>query len=388
LWDTEINSGSDVNKSDSMSTKRDYYEIIGVDKKASADDIKSAYRKLAMQYHPDKNSSPDAEEKFKEMSEAYAVLSDQTKRQQYDQFGHLGIDQRYSQSDIFRGVNFEDIFRDFGMGGQGFENDLGNILGMIFGSGGGRGNKGRQNGPSRGPDLLCRLVVNLEDAANGKVVTIDVPRTETCETCSGTGAKPGTSLKKCNICNGNGQINLTQNTSFGRFVTTSPCGKCQGRGKVITSPCAKCNGLGSFKHARKLEVKIPPGVDSGSKLRILGEGEFGKNGGPQGDLYVEIAVNPHSIFIRQGNDLVMETTVSFVQAALGDKIVVRTLEGSAEMNIPSGTQGGQIFRLRGRGIPSLHTSEKGDQIVKIKVMVPTKLTDNQRKLLREFEKEL
>jgi molecular chaperone DnaJ len=388
LWDTEINSGSDVNKSDSMSTKRDYYEIIGVDKKASADDIKSAYRKLAMQYHPDKNSSPDAEEKFKEMSEAYAVLSDQTKRQQYDQFGHLGIDQRYSQSDIFRGVNFEDIFRDFGMGGQGFENDLGNILGMIFGSGGGRGNKGRQNGPSRGPDLLCRLVVNLEDAANGKVVTIDVPRTETCETCSGTGAKPGTSLKKCNICNGNGQINLTQNTSFGRFVTTSPCGKCQGRGKVITSPCAKCNGLGSFKHARKLEVKIPPGVDSGSKLRILGEGEFGKNGGPKGDLYVEIAVNPHSIFIRQGNDLVMETTVSFVQAALGDKIVVRTLEGSAEMNIPSGTQGGQIFRLRGRGIPSLHTSEKGDQIVKIKVMVPTKLTDNQRKLLREFEKEL
>lgn len=368
-----------------MSTKRDYYEIIGVDRKASADDIKSAYRKLAMQYHPDKNKSPDAEEKFKEMSEAYAVLSDQTKRQQYDQFGHLGIDQRYSQSDIFRGVNFEDIFRDLGMGGQGFGNDIGSILGMIFG-GGGRGQKGRQNGPSRGSDLLYRLVVNLEDAATGKATTIDIPRTETCETCRGTGAKPGTSLKMCQICNGNGQISATQNTSFGKFVTTSPCGICHGRGKVIEWPCAICHGLGSVQKMRKLEVKIPPGVDTGSRLRILGEGELGKNGGPQGDLYIEIGVNPHSVFSRQGEDLVMETAVSFAQAALGDKIVVRTLDGNVEMNIPSGTQNGHMFRLKSKGMPSLHTSEKGDQIVKIKVAVPTKLTDKQRELLREFDK--
>lgn len=374
-----------------MSAKRDYYEMIGVDKNASADDIKSAYRKLAMQYHPDKNKSPDAEEKFKEMSEAYAVLSDQTKRQQYDQFGHLGIDQRYSQSDIFRGVNFEDIFRDFGIGGQGFENDIGSIFGMIFGSGGdrgggGRGNKGRQNSPSRGSDLLYKLIVNLEDAANWKTVTIDIPRKETCETCSGTGAKPGTSLKICSVCSGNGQINSTQTTSVGKFVTTSPCGVCQGRGKVIDSPCVNCHGLGSVKKMRKLEVKIPPGVDSGSKLRILGEGELGKNGGPQGDLYIEIVVNPHSVFSRQGSDLVMETTVSFVQAALGDKMVVKTLDGSVEMNIPSGTQCGHMFRLKGKGMPSLNTLERGDQIVKIKVTVPTRLTDNQKKLLREFDK--
>jgi molecular chaperone DnaJ len=367
-----------------MSTKRDYYEIIGVDRKASADDIKSAYRKLAMQYHPDKNKSPDAEEKFKEMSEAYAVLSDQTKRQQYDQFGHLGIDQRYSQSDIFRGVNFEDIFRDFGMGGPGFGNDIGNILNMFFGNG--RDQKMRQSGPLRGSDLLYRLVVNLEDAASGKSMTIDVPRTEICETCHGAGAKPGTSLKVCQTCNGNGQVSITQNTSFGKFVTTSPCGICHGGGKVIESPCIICHGLGSVQKMRKLEVKIPPGVDNGSKLRILGEGELGKNGGPQGDLYIEISVNPHHIFSRQGDDLVMETAVSFAQAALGDKIVVRTLDRNIEMNVPSGTQNGQMFRLKGKGMPSLHTSEKGDQIVKIKVTVPTKLTDKQRELLREFDK--
>lgn len=368
-----------------MTTKRDYYEIIGVDRKASVDDIKSAYRKLAMQYHPDKNKSPGAEEKFKEMSEAYAVLSDQTKRQQYDQFGHLGIDQRYSQSDIFRGVNFEDIFRDFGMGGPGFGNDIGSILSMVFGNGR-REQKIRQNGPSRGSDLLYRLVVNLEDAASGKAMTIDIPRTEICETCRGTGSKPGTSIKVCPVCNGNGQASITQNTSFGKFVTTSPCGTCHGGGKVIESPCIVCHGLGSVQKMRKLEVKIPHGVDTGSKLRILGEGEFGRNGGPMGDLYIDINVNHHSVFSRQGNDLIMETTVSFVQAALGAKIAIQTLEGNVEMNIPSGTQNGHMFRLKGKGMPSLHSSEKGDQIVRIKVTIPTKLTDKQRELLREFDK--
>jgi molecular chaperone DnaJ len=370
-----------------MSTKRDYYEILGIDKKASADDIKLVYRKLAMQYHPDKNKSPDAEEKFKEMSEAYAVLSDIGKRQQYDQFGHLGIDQRYSQSDIFRGVNFEDIFRDLGMGGHGFGNDIGNILGMFFG-GGGRSGGRRQEGPIRGSDLLYGLIINLEDAANGKAMTIDVPRTETCEICHGVGAKPGTSPKTCPVCNGNGQISATQNTPFGKFVTTSSCGTCRGGGKVIDTPCVTCQGRGTVQKMRKLEIKIPPGVDNGSRLRISGEGELGKNGGPSGDLYIGISVNPHNVFSRNGNDLTMETTISFVQASLGDKVVVQTLDGNIEMNIPPGSQNGQMFRLKNKGMPGLSISKKGDQIVRIKVAVPTKLTDKQRKLLRDFEKEM
>ncbi len=370
-----------------MSTKRDYYEILGVDKKASAEDIKNAYRKLAMQYHPDKNKSSDAEEKFKEMSEAYAVLSDQAKRQQYDQFGHLGIDQRYSQSDIFRGVNFEDIFRDLGMGGQGFGNGIGSILGMFFGGREKRQN-GRNEGFIRGSDLLYGVVINLEDAANGKVMTIDIPRTEACETCRGVGAKPGTSPKTCPTCGGSGQVSTTQNTPFGKFMTTSPCGTCRGGGKVIDSPCTVCNGGGTVQKMRKLEVKIPPGVDNGSRLRILGEGELGRNGGPPGDLYVGISVNPHNVFSRNGDDLIMETNVSFVQAALGDKIVVRTLDGNIEMNIPSGTQSGHAFRLKGKGMPGLAISKKGDQIVRVKVVVPTKLTDKQKELLRQFDKEM
>lgn len=370
-----------------MSTKRDYYEILGVDKKASVDDIKSTYRKLAMQYHPDKNKSPDAEEKFKEMSEAYAVLSDQGKRQQYDQFGHIGIDQKYSQSDIFRGVNFEDIFRDIGMGGHGFGNGIGDIFNIIFG-----GRERRQNGkapfPSRGSDLLYGLIINLEDAANGKTMMLDVPRTESCDACNGTGARPGTSSKRCRTCNGNGQISTTQNTPFGSFTTTSVCGTCRGGGTVIDVPCTTCHGGGTVQRMRKLEVKIPPGVDTGSRLRVSGEGELGKNGGPPGDLYVGINVNSHNVFSRHGSDLVMETTVSFVQAALGGKIIVQTLDGNVEMKIPSGTQNGHVLRLKGKGIPGLYTSEKGDQLVKIRVLVPTKLTDKQRDLLREFEKEM
>jgi molecular chaperone DnaJ len=366
-----------------MSTKRDYYEILGIDKKASVDDIKSAYRKLAMQYHPDKNKSPDAEEKFKEMSEAYAVLSDQNKRQQYDQFGHLGIDQKYSQSDIFRGVNFEDIFRDLGMAGGAFGNGIEGIFNLVFGN-----RDRRHEGVYRGQDLLHGLAINLEDAASGKTMMIEVPRTEACETCHGVGAKPGTYPKMCPTCNGSGQVSTTQNTPFGRFVTTSPCGACRGGGKIIESPCTICNGGGAIQKIRKLEVKIPPGVDNGSRLRILGEGELGKNGGHPGDLYIGINVNPHSIFIRHGDDLVMETTVSFAQAALGDKIIVKTLDGNVEMNIPPGTQNGHMFRLKDKGMPGLAISNKGDQIVRIKVAVPTKLTDKQKDLLRTFDLDL
>lgn len=365
-----------------MATKRDYYEILGVDKKASADDIKSAYRKLAMQYHPDKNKSPDAEEKFKEISESYAVLSDQSKRQQYDQFGHAGIDQRYSQEDIFRGVDFEDLFRDIGMGGMGGRGRGGGSIFDIFfgGEGGGR----RREGPSRGSDLLYELAINLEDAAKGKAVELEVPRTETCDVCHGSGARPGTSPKTCSTCRGSGQVNRTQNTPFGRFMTTSTCGTCHGTGTIIDSPCTTCHGSGTVQKRRKIEVKIPPGVDTGSRLRVPGEGEAGGKGGPPGDLYVEINVRPHNIFTRNENDLIMEATISFTQAALGDEIIVPTLDGKAEMKIPPGTQNGHVFRLRGKGMPGLHYSGKGDQLVKIKVEVPTKLTDRQKELLREF----
>lgn len=360
-----------------MATKRDYYEILGVDKKSSADDIKSAYRKLAMQFHPDKNKSPDAEEKFKEISEAYAVLSDQGKRQQYDQFGHAGIDMRYSQEDIFRGVDFEDLFRDIGMGGG---RRGGSIFDLFFSGGGGR----RPGGPSRGSDLLYELSINLEDAAVGKAVELEVPRTEICDVCHGSGAKPGTSPKTCSTCHGSGQVNRTQNTPFGRFMTTSTCGTCRGTGTIIDSPCMTCHGGGKVQRRRKIEVKIPAGVDTGSRLRVSGEGEAGEKGGPPGDLYVEINVKSHNIFTRHDNDLLMEATISFTQAALGDEIIVPTLDGKAEMKIPPGTQNGQVFRLKGRGIPNIHISGKGDQLVKVKVAVPTKLTDRQKELLREF----
>ncbi len=358
-----------------MATKRDYYEILGVEKKSSVDEIKSAYRKLAMQYHPDRNKATDAEEKFKEISEAYAVLSDQNKRQQYDQFGHSGIDMRYSQEDIFRGVDFEDILRDFGGGGGRGSG----IFDMFFGGGG-----GRREGPRRGSDILFELAIEFEEAANGKKVEIEVPRSETCDVCRGSGAKPGTSPKTCPSCRGSGQVSRTQNTPFGRFMTTSTCGTCRGAGNVIDSPCTACHGGGTVHKRRKLEVKIPAGVDSGSRLRVPGEGEAGEKGGPSGDLYVEIYVKPHRIFVRNENDIVMETTISITQAALGDEILIPTIDGKASMKIPPGTQNGHVFRLRGKGFQDLHSSGKGDELVKIKVEVPTKLTERQKQLLKEF----
>jgi len=359
-----------------MATKRDYYEILGVNKNASADEIKAAYRKLAMQYHPDRNKSPDAEEKFKELSEAYAVLSDQNKRQQYDQFGHAGIDMRYSQEDIFNGADFEDLFRDLGFGGFGGFGRGGGIFDIIFG--------GRREGPRRGSDLLYELAISFDEAASGKSVNMEVPRTETCDVCNGSGARPGTSPKTCQTCRGSGQVSRTQNTPFGRFMTTSTCGTCRGSGNIIDSPCIECHGSGTVQRRRKLEVKIPPGVDTGTRLRVPGEGEAGEKGGPPGDLYVEIQVKPHSIFTRSDDDVIMEAPISFTQAALGDEIIVPTLDGKAKMKIPPGTQSGHVFRLKGKGFPRLHISGKGDQLVKIKVEVPTKLTEKQKQLLREF----
>ncbi len=252
------------------------------------------------------------------------------------------------------------------------------IFDIFFG--GGR----RRGGPQRGSDLLSELTINFEDAAFGKSVDIEVPRSETCDTCKGSGAQPGTSAKTCSTCGGSGQVSKTQNTPFGRFMTSSTCGTCRGEGKVIDAPCTACYGSGTVHKKRKIEVKIPPGVDTGSRLRIAGEGEGGTKGGPPGDLFVDIYVRPHKIFTRHGNDVLMEATISFAQAALGDEIEVPTLNGNVMMKIPAGTQNGKVFRMKGKGVPGLHMSGKGDQHVKIRVDVPSKLNDKQKELLREF----
>lgn len=270
----------------------------------------------------------------------------------------------------------EDILRNFGIcfGGSRMGSS---IFDIFFG-------RERHEGPNRGSDIIYDLTIEFEDAASEKKVELEVPRTETCDICNGSGAKPGTFPKTCPTCHGSRQASTTQNTPFGRFMTTSTCGKCQGKGKVIDVPCTNCHGSGTIQRKRKLEVKIPPGVETGSRLRIPGEGDVGEKDGPAGDLYIKIYVKPHNIFNRQESDITMETTVSFVQVALGDEIVIPTLDGKASMKIPSGTPNGHIFKLRGKGFPSRHVSGRGDQLVKIKVDIPTKLSERQKQILLEF----
>lgn len=356
-----------------MAPKRDYYEVLGVDRNSSQEDTKKAYRKLALQYHPDRNKAPDAEEKFKEISEAYGVLSDPEKRAQYDRFGHAGIDMRYTREDIFRGIDIEDMLRDFGFGGFGFRES---IFDMFFGR--------RREGSQRGNDIFFEHQISFEESARGIETEIQVPRTETCSTCLGSGARPGTSPRTCPACNGSGHISRTQATPFGRFVTTTTCGTCRGEGKVIDNPCNMCRGSGLVKRTRRISVKVPSGVETGSRLRIAGEGEAGSRGGPPGDLYVEIYVKPHKFFNRIGNDIVVEVPISFTQAALGDEIEVPTLNGNVKMKIPAGTQTGSVFRLKGKGMSNIHGYGRGDQHVRVLVQTPTKLSEKQKELLREF----
>lgn len=353
-----------------MPEKKDYYEVLGVTKEAGEKDIKSSYRKLAMKYHPDKSDAPDAEEKFKEISEAYAVLSDPDKRRQYDQFGHAGINSQYSQEDLFRGVNFEDIFRSFG-GGE-------SIFDMFFGG-------GRRRGPSRGNDLRYDLDLTLEQAATGMETTIDVPRAEVCPTCSGSGARPGTSPVKCATCSGTGQFTRAQNTPFGQMISSSACPKCSGRGQIVTTPCEDCRGAGRVHRRRKINVKIPQGVDSGQHLKLRGQGEASPEpGGQAGDLYVFINVRPHPRFTRSESDLMLEAPLSITQAALGSDIEVPTLSGKARIKVPAGTQTGSVFRLKGKGMPRLHGSGTGDLHVRVNLRTPSALTARQKQLLEEL----
>jgi len=355
--------------------RRDYYDVLSVSRNSSKEDIKNAYRKLALQYHPDRNKSPDAEEKFKEISEAYAVLSDDEKRRQYDQFGHAGIDSRYSWDDLFRGVDFGEIFRDMGFGFGGFDS----IFDRFFGT-------GQRYRVSRGPDLRYDAAITLQDAYRGVKREIEIPRSERCTTCSGTGARQGTKPKRCPRCNGTGQVQHVQEAGFARFVRVESCGTCRGRGTIVEDPCGECKGTGRVHRTRKISVRIPPGVETGSHLRLAGEGELGEGVEEPGDLYVVVHVKPHESLQRDGDDLIYRAELEFPELALGTEIDVPTLDGTVKMKVPPGTQPGTVLRLRGRGMPRIRGG-KGDELVEVLIRIPTRLTNRQKELLKEFLKE-
>jgi molecular chaperone DnaJ len=360
-----------------MANKRDYYEVLGVSKTASKEEIKDAYRKLALQYHPDRNKAPEAEEKFKEISEAYAVLSDDEKRSQYDQLGHAGFDQRYTREDIFRGADFESIFRDLG-GGFAFRD----IFSFFFGGGGFR------ERAARGRDLAYNLEITLEEVAKGSEKSIDIVRIEKCDLCEGSGAALNTAPKQCSRCNGAGRIQSTTRNGFGLFVRVIPCPTCGGRGKIIEKPCPKCRGSGVADKQRKITVNIPPGIDEGYQLRLAGEGEMTPGAESPGDLYVLISVAPHQYFRRYEDDLLYDLTIGYAQAALGTEVQIPTLEGNTSLSIQPGTQPGEILRLRGKGMPRFRGHGKGDIQVIVNIAVPKKLSNQQRVLLEQLAKEL
>jgi len=361
--------------------KKDYYEVLGIDRDASPDEIKKAYRSLAFQYHPDRvppDEKKEAEEKFKEISEAYAVLSDANKRAQYDQFGHAGIDAAYTYEDIFRGADFtgfEDIFRGFGFG----DSIFGDLF-DFFGTG-----RGRRKRATRGADLEYVQSVTLEEAATGTEKEIEIFHTVACSKCGGTGAKPGTGRKTCPQCQGTGQVSYARGGFF-TFSFSQTCSRCGGSGEVIETPCLVCNGRGKVKKSSSISLKIPPGVDTGTSIRVRGKGEAGELGGPSGDLYVVIQVKPHRIFRREGDDLYTEVPLFFTTACLGGEIEVPTLRSSVKMRVPPGTPTGKVFKLRGKGMPSLHERGQGDEYVRVIIQVPTKLTSQEKKLLEEFER--
>ncbi len=356
-----------------MSAKRDYYEVLGVSKSSSVDELKKQYRKLALKFHPDRNKSEEAPEHFKEISEAYAVLSNTEKRQLYDQHGHAGVDGRYSSEDIFQGArgDFSDIF---GRSGGGFDS----IFESIFGRSGGGFNQ------QRGSDILYETSVTLEDVLHGKKMEINLQKQIQCDICNGSCCKPGTSKKTCSTCNGQGQVRQTRNMGFASFVTAAPCPACRGQGSMIETPCPACNGQGKKKGSKKVTFEIPPGIDSGD-YTVPEEGNEIPEG-VNGDLIVRVRVQPHSKFNRDGKDIFYDQDVSMVDAALGCDIVVPTLDGSEKIKVDSGSQPNTIIKLKGKGVSHINSRGTGDQYVRIVVNIPKKLNKHQKNLLDEFQK--
>lgn len=357
-----------------MAEKRDYYDILGVSKDATQDEIKKAYRRLSKKYHPDLNDAPDAEEKFKEVAEAYETLSDESKRSAYDQFGHASTDPNFNSG--FGG------FSDFG-GGDPFSG-FDDIFSQFFG---GRTATRDPNAPRKGEDLQYVMDLTFEEAIFGKTSTIRYNRRDVCDTCSGSGAKAGTSPETCSRCAGAGRVNVEQNTPFGRVMTQTTCPDCQGTGQIIREKCEDCNGAGYQTKRHTVKVTVPAGVEDGNQIRLQGQGDAGKNGGPYGDIYIIFRVQKSDIFERQGTEIFYELPINIVQATLGDEIEIPTVHGKVKLKIPAGTQPGSVFRLRGKGAPSLRRTGYGDQHVRVKVEIPKKVTKEQADLLRAFAQE-
>ncbi len=355
-----------------MTNKRDYYEVLGVTRSASADDIKNAFRNLARKYHPDVNKAEDAEEKFKEINEAYGVLSDPDKRSAYDRYGFQGVNTNgmpdYSTMDL------SDLFDLFGLGGFGG-----------FGGFGGSSRRSR-NAPRRGADLSTRLRLTFEEAVFGTEKEIDITRNEKCSVCSGSGAEPGSKPATCPTCKGAGEVRQVQQTFLGQMVQVVTCPTCGGRGEMIENPCHNCRGTGLERKTNRKKVNIPAGIDNGNQVRMIGEGQPGANGGPNGNFYIEIEVAPHSYFRRNGYDILLDIDINMAQAALGDEITIPTLDGDVKLRIPPGTQPGRVFRLKEKGVPILQRTERGNQMVTVNIQIPTSLTDEQEELLKTLGK--
>lgn len=364
-----------------MAEKRDYYEVLGLNKGASEEEIKKAFRKMALKYHPDRNpGDKDAEEKFKEVNEAYSILSDPEKKDKYDRFGHAGVDPNagFGGAGGFGGGfggfgGFEDIFSDLFGGGGGFG-----------GFGGFGGGAARRNAPMKGRDLQKDLTISFEEAAFGTKKSIRITKYVKCETCHGEGTAEGTSKKTCPKCGGSGQVRTVQNTPLGRFQSTAPCPDCGGKGTIIETPCPDCHGSGKVRKTITINVDIPAGVDNDSVIPIRGQGDPGENGGPNGDFYVVISVKPHELFRRDRDNLYIDIPIGFHQAALGDEITVPTLDGKVSYKVPAGTQPGTVFRLKGKGVKNVRTGRMGDLYVKVQLEVPTKLNASQKKAIREM----
>jgi molecular chaperone DnaJ len=367
--------------------KRDYYEVLGIQKNSGKEDIKNAYRKLALQYHPDRNKEAGAEERFKEISEAYAVLSDDEKRKRYDTYGHVGAEEVYRGSE----ANFDEVFRDIGFGGfrDIFEQLLGGRRGGGFGGFGedlfGFGGSRRQ----RGRDLIYDMELSLEDILRGRKEDVEVPRLERCSVCAGSGAAPGTKPRKCTVCDGHGQTRRVYNQNrFSTFVSLEPCRTCQGRGQIVERPCNNCKGSGRARQTKKIKLEIPPGVEDGMAFQLRGEGEAPEQGGAPGDLVVRLHVKPHPQFERiEDGHLLYNLGVKFTDLALGTELRIPTLEGTEKLKIQAGTQPNSILRIKGKGLPRYGSSGRGDQLVKVEARVPTKLNDRQKSLLKELSKE-